>query len=92
MKMRVGLPGWQVWRVVEAASRVSRLHRSRLRVGSGSRFRTAVRADSGMASAEYAMGTLAACGFAAVLYKVVTSGTVAGALESVIGNALDAKF
>ncbi|WTL28818.1 DUF4244 domain-containing protein [Streptomyces sp. NBC_01498] len=45
-----------------------------------------------MASAEYAMGTLAACGFAAVLYKVVTSGAVSAALESVIGNALDAKF
>ncbi|MFI6085395.1 DUF4244 domain-containing protein [Streptomyces sp. NPDC051217] len=84
MKMRVGLSGRQAWRVVEAASRVSRLRRSRVRVG--------VRTDSGMASAEYAMGTLAACGFAAVLYKVVTSGPVAGALESVIGNALDAKF
>lgn len=92
MKMRVGLSGRQAWRVVEAASRVSRLRRSRLRVGTRPRLCTGVRMDSGMASAEYAMGTLAACGFAAVLYKVVTSGPVAGALESVIGNALDAKF
>ncbi|MFD8364206.1 MULTISPECIES: DUF4244 domain-containing protein [Streptomyces] len=45
-----------------------------------------------MATAEYAMGTIAACGFAAVLYKVVTSGTVSGALQSVIGRALDAQF
>ncbi|BBJ42675.1 hypothetical protein SSPO_053930 [Streptomyces antimycoticus] len=36
--------------------------------------------------------TIAACGFAAVLYKVVTSGTVSGALQSVIGRALDAQF
>ncbi|MEV8408646.1 DUF4244 domain-containing protein [Streptomyces niveus] len=50
-----------------------------------------MRADSGMVSAEYAVGTLAACGLAALLYKVVTSESVAGALESVIGNALDAK-
>ncbi|MET7764218.1 DUF4244 domain-containing protein [Streptomyces sp. NPDC005336] len=50
------------------------------------------RAEAGMATAEYAMGTIAACAFAAVLYKVVTSGTVSGALESVIGRALDAQF
>ncbi|GAA3362896.1 hypothetical protein GCM10017744_055430 [Streptomyces antimycoticus] len=49
-------------------------------------------AEAGMATAEYAMGTIAACGFAAVLYKVVTSGTVSGALQSVIGRALDAQF
>ncbi|MET4924598.1 DUF4244 domain-containing protein [Streptomyces sp. PSRA5] len=88
----MGPSGRRAWRVVEAASGASRLRRSRVRVGSGRRFRAALRADSGMASAEYAVGTLAACGFAAVLYKVVTSGPVSGALESVIGNALDAKF
>lgn len=38
------------------------------------------------------MGTIAACAFAAVLYKIVTSGTVSGALEAVIGKALDAQF
>ncbi|MBA6433837.1 DUF4244 domain-containing protein [Streptomyces sp. GMR22] len=36
--------------------------------------------------------TNAACGFAAVLYKVVTSGAVSSALQSVIGRALDAQF
>ncbi|MEV6397216.1 DUF4244 domain-containing protein [Streptomyces sp. NPDC051907] len=51
-----------------------------------------VRADEGMTTSEYAMGTIAACAFAAVLYKVVTSGAVSGALESVIGKALDAQF
>ncbi|QKV94074.1 DUF4244 domain-containing protein [Streptomyces sp. NA02950] len=50
------------------------------------------RAEAGMTTAEYAMGTIAACAFAAVLYKVVTSGGVSGALESVIGQALDARF
>ncbi|MCP9207071.1 DUF4244 domain-containing protein [Streptomyces sp. HD1123-B1] len=48
--------------------------------------------EAGMTTAEYAMGTIAACAFAAVLYKVVTSGGVSGALESVIGQALDARF
>ncbi|WNO73235.1 DUF4244 domain-containing protein [Streptomyces sp. AM8-1-1] len=51
-----------------------------------------LRKDSGMTTSEYAMGTIAACAFAAVLYKVVTSGTVSGALEAVIGKALNAQF
>jgi hypothetical protein len=45
-----------------------------------------------MTTSEYAMGTIAACAFAAVLYKIVTSGTVSSALESVIGKALGAQF
>ncbi|MFG2899563.1 DUF4244 domain-containing protein [Streptomyces zaomyceticus] len=54
--------------------------------------REAARRDAGMTTSEYAVGTIAAAGFAAVLYKIVTSGTVSGALESVIGKALDAPF
>ncbi|MEU9982579.1 DUF4244 domain-containing protein [Streptomyces sp. NPDC050856] len=50
------------------------------------------RGDAGMNTAEYAMGTIAACAFAAVLYKIVTSGRVSAALESLIGRALDAQF
>lgn len=53
---------------------------------------TKARADAGMATAEYAMGTLAACAFAAVLYKIVTGGAVDEALRSVIGKALDGQF
>ncbi|WSQ23746.1 DUF4244 domain-containing protein [Streptomyces zaomyceticus] len=45
-----------------------------------------------MTTSEYAVGTIAAAGFAAVLYKIVTSEAVSGALESVIGKALDAPF
>lgn len=48
--------------------------------------------DSGMTTSEYAMGTIAACAFAAVLYKIVTSAAVSGALESLIGKALNAQF
>ncbi|MEU4494227.1 DUF4244 domain-containing protein [Streptomyces sp. NPDC023998] len=54
--------------------------------------RDMMRRDSGMTTSEYAMGTIAACAFAAVLYKVVTSGAVSGALQSVIGKALNAQF
>lgn len=48
--------------------------------------------DAGMSTSEYAVGTIAACAFAAVLYKVVTSGPVAAALQSVVEKALNAKF
>ncbi|OKI24495.1 hypothetical protein A6A07_06485 [Streptomyces sp. CB03911] len=46
--------------------------------------------DSGMSTAEYAVGTLAACAFAAILYKVVTSGAVSGALTDILNRALSA--
>lgn len=45
-----------------------------------------------MSTAEYAVGTLAACGFAAVLYKVVTSGPVVQAMQGLIQRALGGAF
>ena len=47
-------------------------------------------ADAGMTTAEYAVGTVAACGFAALLYKDVTSGAVSSALNALIRRALGA--
>ncbi len=45
-------------------------------------------ADTGMTTAEYAVGTLAACAFAAVLMAVVRSGAVKAALTGLITSAL----
>ena len=45
-------------------------------------------AETGMTTAEYAVGTLAACAFAAVLMVVVKSGPVKSALAKVISAAL----
>ena len=45
-------------------------------------------AEVGMTTAEYAVGTMAACAFAAVLLLVVKSDAVRGALASVITTAL----
>ncbi|MEI7034203.1 DUF4244 domain-containing protein [Streptomyces pratensis] len=50
------------------------------------------RSDRGMTTSEYAVGTIAACAFAAVLYKVVNSGPVLSAMQSLVEGALDAKF
>lgn len=44
--------------------------------------------DAGMSTAEYAVGTVAAVAFAAVLYQVVRSGAVRSALGAIIANAL----
>lgn len=46
------------------------------------------RDEQGTTTAEYAIGTLAACAFAAVLYKILTGGSVAAALGGLIHRAL----
>lgn len=48
--------------------------------------------EDGMSTAEYAVGTIAAVAFAAVLYKVVSSPTVLQALTGLVGRALQAPF
>nr|WP_246212776.1 DUF4244 domain-containing protein [Streptomyces abyssomicinicus] len=49
----------------------------------------AARRDAGMVTSEYAMGIVAAVAFAAVLYKVVTSGQVNAELQGLVKKALD---
>ncbi|QKE83620.1 DUF4244 domain-containing protein [Arthrobacter sp. NEB 688] len=44
--------------------------------------------EAGMTTAEYAVGTVAAVAFAALLLVVVKSGPVKGALTSIIVSAL----
>jgi len=43
--------------------------------------------DTGMTTAEYAVGTVAACGFSGVLYTLVQSPEVLGLLRDVISKA-----
>ena len=54
--------------------------------------RQAVADDSGMATAEYAVGTVAACGFGSVLYQILTSDSVAGLVSNLIEKALSMVF
>ncbi|GAA1976830.1 hypothetical protein GCM10009718_11410 [Isoptericola halotolerans] len=44
--------------------------------------------EAGLATAEYAIATIAAVGFAGLLILVLQSDTVRGMLESIIGSAL----
>jgi hypothetical protein len=46
-------------------------------------------AEAGMSTAEYAVGTVAACAFAAVLYRVVTGESIVSALDALVDRALN---
>ncbi|GHE66379.1 MULTISPECIES: DUF4244 domain-containing protein [Streptomyces] len=58
----------------------------------GVRARVALRRDGGMVTSEYAVGIIAAVGLAAVLYKVLTSGQVAGELQDIVKRALSVRM
>lgn len=45
--------------------------------------------ESGMSTVEYAIGTIAAAAFGAILYTVVTGDSVVGALSNIITRALN---
>jgi hypothetical protein len=48
--------------------------------------------DEGMTTAEYAIGTVAACAFAGLLLKLVTSSEVAGLLRDAVRHAFSVAF
>ena len=50
------------------------------------------RCDIGMTTAEYAVGTIAACGFGGILYKVLTSDEVTRLVKDIIKRALTITF
>lgn len=47
--------------------------------------------DSGMSTVEYAIGTIAAAAFGAILYGVVTGDSIVGALTTIINRALTTR-
>jgi len=75
--------------------RRTRLSRTRLsRTGIGApvlrRLRRLLRDDAGMSTVEYAIGLVAAAGFAALLYSIVTGDSVTAALTQLVQRALTA--
>ena len=45
--------------------------------------------ESGMSTVEYAIGTIAAAAFGAILYTVVTGDSIVSALTNIISRALN---
>jgi Protein of unknown function (DUF4244) len=73
----------------DAGDGPAKARRGGARTGLGRRWaRVRATGEAGMSTAEYAVGTVAACAFAAVLYKVVTGGSIVSALTDLIDAAL----
>lgn len=51
-----------------------------------------VESDAGMSTVEYAVGTVVAAAFAAVLYRIVTGDSVVAGLTDLINSALSTTF
>lgn len=47
--------------------------------------------DAGMSTVEYAIGTIAAAAFGAILYTVVTGDSIVSALTNIINRALTSR-
>lgn len=47
--------------------------------------------ETGMSTVEYAIGTIAAAAFGAILYSVVTGDSIVGALTNIISRALSTR-
>jgi hypothetical protein len=48
--------------------------------------------DAGMSTVEYAIGTVVAAAFAAVLYRIVTGDSIVAALTELVSSALSPTF
>jgi hypothetical protein len=72
------------------------MSRSRIRLVTrftrSGRARRLARSDQGMTTAEYAVGTVAACGFGGVLWKILTSDQVVGLVTDLVRRALSLSF
>jgi large-conductance mechanosensitive channel len=55
------------------------------------RLNTLIVDEAGMSTIEYAIGTIAAAAFGAILYSVVTGDSIVGALTNIINRALNTK-
>lgn len=55
------------------------------------RIAAAVADESGMSTVEYAIGTIAAAAFGAILYSVVTGDSIVAALTNIINRALSTR-
>lgn len=84
---RRGLPG--IWMRRLAAGATVRYATALGRPEQDGPERRATQREAGMTTAEYAVGTLAACAFAALLIAVVRSPEIRAALAGLIMNALD---
>ncbi|MCK0439279.1 DUF4244 domain-containing protein [Gordonia alkaliphila] len=58
----------------------------------GAEFGRLISDDAGMSTAEYAIGTVAAAAFGAILYTVISGDNVVSALTGIISRALSTSI
>jgi Protein of unknown function (DUF4244) len=71
---------------------MSLLHTSPLPQTAATRLRVLRDDDAGMSTVEYAIGTIAAAAFAAVLYAVISGESIVTALTDLVQRALSVSF
>ena len=59
--------------------------------GTSARIAVLLADETGMSTVEYAIGTIAAAAFGAILYTVVTGDSIVSALSNIIARALNTK-
>lgn len=77
-----------IWAAVVLAREVIATSETRIWSLLRERFSRSVGADAGMSTVEYAVGTIAAAAFGAVLYTVVSGDSIPDALSGIIERAL----
>ncbi|ASO17938.1 hypothetical protein FHR81_005427 [Actinoalloteichus hoggarensis] len=102
-KVAVPLPSWHAagWMTGETRPTSGR-HREVPAGGTAERWRPdrpavrrlvlLLRADEGMSTVEYAVGTIAAAGIGALLYTIVTGDSIRSALTALIRHALSVNL
>ncbi len=75
--------------LIEGAARSALEHMRAAREELNTRLLRAAVAEDGMSTVEYAIGTIAAAAFGAVLYTVVTGESIPDALTGIIDKALN---
>lgn len=78
-----------VWARARAVGRACRAVGRACAAYAGRRRTDSMAADAGMVTSEYAMGIVAAVGFASLLYKVARSAWAQSALQDIMAKALD---
>jgi hypothetical protein len=71
---------------------MSLLHTSPIPQTTAARLRVLRDDDAGMSTVEYAIGTIAAAAFAAVLYAVISGESIVTALTDLVQRALSVSF
>lgn len=91
MSDKLSTTGPRTRQIVKAGSARLGSQLTAMRAAAARRLLRAVTGDAGMSTVEYAVGTVAAAAFGAVLYTVVSGDSIPDALGAIIERALSSS-